>query len=186
MIEHPRPSLIDLVSLAGGAVDGHVVTTLEAAGFPGLRTRHGYVVQRLLAGERTVTGIARSLGVTQQAMSKTIGELERLGYVQRDADPADARRRSLSLSARGVDAVETARRARAEVLAKVTAEVGETRTRDAEAVLRSILGALGLAAHIDDRSVPVPTGSDVEADGQDDSSSSAAASAPGSTHRTPS
>jgi DNA-binding MarR family transcriptional regulator len=154
------PSLIDLTSLAGGAIDGHVVAALEHAGFPGLRTRHGYVVQRLLAGDRTITEIARSLGVTQQAMSKTIAELERMGYVRRDVDPADARRRSLALSARGIAAVETARSVRRRLLTRVTAEAGVSRVAEAETVMRTVLDVLGLAGRVDDRAVPAPPGTD--------------------------
>ncbi|WP_164861601.1 MarR family winged helix-turn-helix transcriptional regulator [Microbacterium sp. CPCC 204701] len=156
------PSLIDLASLAGGAIDGHVIAALERAGFPGLRTRHGYVVQRLLAGDRTITGIARSLGVTQQAMSKTVAELERMGYVHRDDDPEDARRRSLSLSSRGMAAVDTARAVRLRLLTRVTADVGATRVADAEAVMRAVLDALSLAGRVDDRTMPVPPGSDTD------------------------
>lgn len=163
------PSLIDLASLAGGAIDGHVIVALERAGYPGLRTRHGYVVQRLLAGDRTVTEVARSLGVTQQAMSKTVAELERSGYVQRGIDPADARRKVLSLSERGFEAIDTARRARAELLARVTAEAGASRVADAAAVLRTVLDVLGLAGRVDRRNVPVPPpgweGDDAPADG---------------------
>lgn len=154
------PSLIDLASLAGGAIDGHIIVALERAGYPGLRTRHGYVVQRLLAGDRTVTELARSLRVTQQAMSKTVAELERMGYVQRDLDPEDARRKSLSLSARGVEAIGTARELRARLLARVTAEVGASRVADAEVVLRTVLDVLGLAGRVDARNVPVPPGSE--------------------------
>lgn len=154
----PAPSLIDLASLAGGAIDGHVITGLDRAGYPGLRVRHGYVVQRLLAGDRTVTELARSLQVTQQAMSKTVAELERLGYVRRDVDPEDARRKSLSLSVRGTEAIDTARTLRAELLSDVTAEVGVRRVADAETVLRTILDVLGLAGRVEARAVPVPPG----------------------------
>ena len=150
------PSLIDLASLAGGAVDGHVIAALERAGHSGLRARHGYVVQRLLAGDRTVTEIARSLGVTQQATSKTVAELERLGCVERRVDPGDARRRSLALSPRGLEAVDVARSARAHLLARVTAAVGETRVAVAEDVMRTVLDVLGLAGRVDMRAVPDP------------------------------
>lgn len=151
------PTLIDLASLAGGAIDGHVIAALERAGHHGLRARHGYVVQRLLAGDRTVTEIARSLAVTQQAMSKTVAELERLGYIDRNADPDDARRRSLTLSARGLEAIQVARASRADLLARVTAAVGDAHVAVAEDAMRAILDVLGLAGRVDRRAVPDPT-----------------------------
>ncbi|WP_160150812.1 MarR family winged helix-turn-helix transcriptional regulator [Microbacterium timonense] len=151
------PTLIDLTSLAGGAIDGHVIAVLERAGYPGLRVRHGYVVQRLLAGDRTVTELARSLEVTQQAMSKTVAELERLGYIGREADPADARRRSLALTPRGIEALETARRARADLMRRVRSAAGAERVQAAEDAMRAILDALGLGGRVDGRAVPDPT-----------------------------
>lgn len=150
--------MIDLASLAGGAIDGHVIATLEHAGYPGLRTRHGYVVQRLLSGDHTATDIARSLGVTQQAASKTVAELVQLGYVRRDVDAHDGRRRALALSDRGLAAVDTARRARAELLNRVARDVGGDRISDAAMVLRSILDALGVGQRVDGRAVPPPPG----------------------------
>ena len=52
---------------------------LAAAGFDDVRDSHGYVVQGLLAGDTTVTALAARLGVSAQAVSKSVTELERAG-----------------------------------------------------------------------------------------------------------
>jgi len=57
-------------------------------------------------GWATASELARRLGVTKQAAGKMAAELEALGYVTRAADPKDARRRPLLLTARGLDALE--------------------------------------------------------------------------------
>jgi DNA-binding MarR family transcriptional regulator len=61
---------------------------VRARGFDGLRHAHGYVVQRLIEGERPVGALAAELGVSRQAVSKSVTELERLGYVARRPAPA--------------------------------------------------------------------------------------------------
>ncbi|MEZ4239345.1 MAG: MarR family transcriptional regulator [Myxococcota bacterium] len=68
--------------------------------------------QHLVERSPTIGELAERLGVTQQAASKAVAELEGLGYVARAADPADSRVRRVSLTARGWDAVERARGAR--------------------------------------------------------------------------
>jgi hypothetical protein len=54
-----------------------------------------------------------------QAVSKTVGELEALGYLERRARTTDARVRLVTLTGRGREAIETAREARAEVVAEL-------------------------------------------------------------------
>ena len=83
------------------------------AGFEDVRFSHGFVFQHLLREPMTVGALARAMGVTQQRASKAAAELEELGYVRREVDPADARVRRLVLTARGHGAVAAARLARA-------------------------------------------------------------------------
>src|SRR5690348_12671737 len=111
--------LLSALSLAGAAVDRHVLDELHARGFAELRPRHGYVVQRLLVAPQTATELAAALGVTQQAVSKLAGELLAAGYVQRTDDERDARRRPLALTERGEEAVAAARAARADLESRV-------------------------------------------------------------------
>ncbi|MFH8251011.1 MarR family winged helix-turn-helix transcriptional regulator [Microbacterium sp. B2969] len=151
-----NPSIIDLVSLAGGAVDAHVVRALEDAGYDGLRVRHGYVFQRLLVEPTSITRLADALEVSQQAMSKTIAELVDFGYVAASPDPADARRRVLALTDAGRGAVETARQARRSLEDAVTRAVGTGRRDDARTALEALLATLGVGGRVGSRSVPIP------------------------------
>lgn len=59
---------------------------LHAAGHADLRTSHGYVVQHVVEGPRPVGEIATRMGITQQAVSKTVGELVGIGYLERTTD----------------------------------------------------------------------------------------------------
>jgi len=148
---------LTLVSLfAGQALNEEVRARLEAAGFSGLRTGHGFLVQRLIEGPQPVGALARDLGVTQQAVSKTVAELERLGYVERRPGPGDARVRLVALTERGLAAVEAARAARAEVVAALRERLGPRRVDAAARVLREVLELHGADAAIRARRVRPP------------------------------
>jgi hypothetical protein len=63
---------------------------------------------QLMPWPRTIGSLAERLGVSQQAASKAVADLERRGCVRREADPADGRARRVALTARG-DAVRRRR-----------------------------------------------------------------------------
>jgi DNA-binding MarR family transcriptional regulator len=148
---------LTLASLfAGQALTEEVRRRVHARGFSGLRTGHGYLVQRLVEGEQPVGALARDLGVTQQAVSKTVAELERLGYAERRPGPGDARVRLVGLTARGVDAVEAARAARAEVVAELRERLGPRRVDAAARVLREVIDLHGGGAAVRGRRVRPP------------------------------
>jgi len=106
---------------------------MAADGFDDVRDSHGYVVQGLLDGDSTVTELASRLGVSAQAVSKSVTELERAGYVRRGHDPADGRARPLRLTARGDALVDASRRARQAVARDVARWLG---TRDQAELVR--------------------------------------------------
>jgi DNA-binding MarR family transcriptional regulator len=135
-----RPRAVDptadvgLLTLAvAGGVTSRIRDRLEAAGFDDVRDSHGYVVQVLLAGDTTVTAVAARLGVSAQAVSKSVTELERAGYVHRGTDPADGRARPLRLTERGEALVDASRRVRQTVARDLERWLG---TRDQTELVR--------------------------------------------------
>lgn len=154
----PAPTIIDLLSITGGALDRHVLAALRASGFEGLTIRHGYVFQRLLTSPQSVTALARSLGVSQQAMSKTVAELAGNGYLDIAADADDGRRRTLTLTHRANAAIATARNARRLLLDALIARAGRAAVDETTLVLRALLLELGLRDEVDARAVPDPQG----------------------------
>jgi DNA-binding MarR family transcriptional regulator len=116
------PDALDLptlVSLAGAASDRFLIDRLRTAGFDGIRLSHGYVIQRLIEASPTINELAAQLGVTQQAASKTVVEMEGLGLVERRADAVDSRMRRVALSDRGRAVLEAGRAARRELEASL-------------------------------------------------------------------
>ena len=114
-----------LASLAGAAANRHMLRRLRDDGYVGVRTSHGYVIQNLIDESPTVGELADRLGVTQQAASKVVGEMEGMGLVTRDSDRSDSRVRRVTLTARGQALLTAGRTARAELERAVVANVGD-------------------------------------------------------------
>jgi DNA-binding MarR family transcriptional regulator len=154
----PVPELdLSLVALfAGWALTDEVTRRMAARGFTGLRFSHGFLVQRLIVAEQPIAALAEALAVTQQAVSKTVAELERLGYVRRRPDPRDARVRLVALTERGRAAVEAARAERAAVVDDLRERLGPRRIDAATRLLREVLEVHGAAASVRARRVRPP------------------------------
>jgi DNA-binding MarR family transcriptional regulator len=157
-MNEPEPQLdLGLAALfAGQAIAEAVRRRLGARGFAGLRFSHGFLVQRLVEDEQSIAALAAALGVSQQAVSKTVSELERLGYVRRRPDPRDARVRLVALTDRGRAAVAAAREERAAVEAELRERLGPRRVAAATRVLREALDLHGATAAARTRRVRPP------------------------------
>jgi DNA-binding MarR family transcriptional regulator len=75
----------------------------------GLRPVHALLLIPLLGGGRHAASLASDLGVTRQAVAQVVATLERDGYVQRVADPGDARAKLVCLTPQGRAALRTMR-----------------------------------------------------------------------------
>ena len=141
---------------AGLALAEQVQARIAAEGFADARFGHGFVFQHLVGGPLAIGDLARAMDVTQQRASKATAELEALGYVRREPDPADARVRRIALTERGWAAIEAARRARAGILDDVRARLGGERVAAAEELLRDVLRETGADAAVSARRVRLP------------------------------
>src|SRR5512144_1876855 len=107
--------LVLLVQACSAALGDRVLQRVRAEAGPAVRFNDGYVFQHLVAGPVSITELATRLGVSQQAASKQVADLEARQLVIRRPDPADGRVKSVALSRRGWQAVEAARGARREL-----------------------------------------------------------------------
>jgi DNA-binding MarR family transcriptional regulator len=152
------PATLDLGYLGqfvGQRITEIVLEKLAEEGYGDLRVSHGYVVQHLIGGPRTITQLARLLGVTQQAASKTTAELLELGYI--DSTPAsdDRRARTIALSQRGHDALAMTRKLRAKIAAKIDAKHGKAALQ-ARRLLAKVLADLGGTPAVRGRRIKEP------------------------------
>ncbi|MFB6892384.1 MarR family winged helix-turn-helix transcriptional regulator [Kitasatospora sp. NPDC056327] len=108
-------------------------------GHPDLRPMHGFVFQAIGPDGTTAVELGRRLGVSKQAAGKTVEQLERLGYVERGGDPADARRKVVRLTERGTDSLVRSARIFEELREEWAERLGgEERLRELEDALREL------------------------------------------------
>jgi DNA-binding MarR family transcriptional regulator len=131
--------LSDISAFAGWAMADELLRRLAADGFGDLRVHDGVVFQHVLAGPLSITELAGRMGVTQQAASKAVADLERRALLERRPSGTDGRTRLLHLSDRGERAVRAGRRHRAALDAELAAALGEQRVREARALLADVL-----------------------------------------------
>jgi DNA-binding MarR family transcriptional regulator len=108
-------------------------TRAHAGSLPPMRAEAmGYLSRE---GPRTVAELAAIRGVRHQSMSRIVGELGGLGFVDRSPNPADARENVVTLTAAGRAALEADRAARRDWVAAAI----EARLTPAErAMLRAV------------------------------------------------
>jgi DNA-binding MarR family transcriptional regulator len=139
--------------LTGLALTDRAMDRLHERGHPQLRVSHGYLFQLLIEGPTTIGELAAQLGVTQQAVSKTVADLAAAGYVQRTPDPTDGRIRRVALTERGHAAVRDTRAVRAELVDELTKELGAERVESARRTLLAALDIAGGTAAVRNRRV---------------------------------
>ncbi|MEV4844142.1 MarR family winged helix-turn-helix transcriptional regulator [Micromonospora matsumotoense] len=76
---------------------------LARQGHPDLRPAHGFVLQAVGVDGTTASELGHRLGVSKQAAGKTVDRLVALGYLERADDPADARRKLVRMTDKGID-----------------------------------------------------------------------------------
>lgn len=149
--------LATLAWLAGSSANRALLAELHETGHPGVRNSHGYVVQHLVDRAPAVSELAGLLGVTQQAASKHLLELERLGYVERVPDPADSRVRRAQLTDRGRQLIDDSRRIRKRLDERLARSAGKDAAEAARLALARLLDATGGTADVIARRAALPS-----------------------------
>lgn len=111
---------------------------LAAVGHPDARPMHGFACQAVGAGGASAVQVGRRLGISKQAAGKLIATLERDGYVTREPDARDARRKLVRLSTRGGDLLAQSARIFDELRADWSAVLGDDRLGALEDDLRRL------------------------------------------------
>ena len=129
--------------LLGGftAMVDEVIGELERRGHPGVTATHEFALRAIGEGAHGATALGRSLGVSKQAAAKSIAALEELGYVAREVDPGDARRKTLVVTARGTEMMTIGAAAFDRIRTRWARQVGPARLRELETVLATLVAA---------------------------------------------
>jgi DNA-binding MarR family transcriptional regulator len=140
MGDHPQLGL--LLRLLHQRWGQAIHAALEAAGFDDIRPTHANVFTFVPPDGIQVAELTRLAHVRKQSMAQAVEELERLGYVERRADPHDRRARLVFLTERGRRVKPVTMEAGRTVAAQWAALVGEQELEALEASLARLHEAL--------------------------------------------
>ena len=108
---------------------------LHERGFGDLDSAHLNVFQYPGPQDAKPSELAARLRISKQALNYLLGELERLGYLERRPDPSDLRSKRISLTPRGVAAIGVIREAVSDVEAAWERQLGAERFAQLRALL---------------------------------------------------
>lgn len=111
-------------------------------GHPEIRPVHGTVMQFLDDEGTRVSVLAERAQITKQSMGELVAHLERLGYVERVADPSDGRAKLVRPTARGRQLYAIAREVVAELETEWARRVGPVKMRQLRALLEELNACL--------------------------------------------
>lgn len=120
-----------------GMVD-EVRVDLERAGHAGLTVKNELAMQAIDNGANSAASLARATGTSRQAAAKVIAVLEELGYVTREGDSSDARKKNLTVTSSGHDAIRIGAATFDKIFDRWQRETGAASTQTIEALHRLI------------------------------------------------
>jgi DNA-binding MarR family transcriptional regulator len=130
------PPLIGaLLRVPWEAVQRHMLDRLNEGGFADLDAAHLNVFQYPGPQGERPSELAARLRISKQALNYLLGELERLGYLERRPDPADLRSKRIVLTRRGASLIEVMREAVGDLEATWAQQLGGKRFAELRALL---------------------------------------------------
>lgn len=120
---------------AHSAVDAEVAGAATRAGFSELKPGHHIVLRNLGENGARPSEMAAAAGVTRQAITKVVDDLERRGVVRREPDPVDGRGVIVRYTERGLEGLAVARRRMAAMEAGFAARIGADRWAEVRTAL---------------------------------------------------
>lgn len=114
-------------------------TALAARGYDDIPANGLYVIGALALGEAPLSQIVRELRVSKQAAGQLVDALVLRGYLDRQTDPDDRRRLTVTLTERGQAAADTQKAAREAIDAELLACMGEEKLLHAREVLAALI-----------------------------------------------
>jgi DNA-binding MarR family transcriptional regulator len=135
----PAPPLIGaLLRAPWEAVQRHMLERLHERGFADFDAAYLPVFQYPGPQGARPSELAARLRISKQALNHLLGQLEKLGYLERRPDPDDLRSKRVALTARGKSAVRVIREAVAEIEASWEQQLGSKRLAELRRLLRDV------------------------------------------------
>ncbi|MBB2899273.1 DNA-binding MarR family transcriptional regulator [Kineococcus radiotolerans] len=113
---------------------------LSRRGYEDVRPVHDFAIRAIAAGADSASELSRRTSVTKQAAAQTISVLQERGYVARDADPHDARRKRLHVTERGFALLSEGEAIFDELREEWARRIGTDQLQQLEAQLSELVG----------------------------------------------
>jgi DNA-binding MarR family transcriptional regulator len=114
---------------------------LAKRGYEDVRPVHDFAMRAIGAGADNASELGRALSVSKQAAAKTVAVLEERGYVARSADPLDARRKHLQVTALGFEVMRAGEAVFDELRDQWKRKIGAKQLERLESDLVALVGA---------------------------------------------
>jgi len=138
-----RGSVSQLLLKAGRLVDERGVDRFPVRdGAPRLRRSHTALFPHIDREGTRISTLAERVGVTKQAISQLVGDLEALGVVQRVPDPTDGRAKLVVFAEEGPAVLLRGMALLAGIDAELTEALGEERMKRLRRSLQRVIEAL--------------------------------------------
>lgn len=128
--------------LLGGyrALVDAAMVELAARGYNDFRPVHDFAMRAIFAGADSASDLGRRMSVSKQAAAKTIAVLLDRGYVSRDPDPHDARRKQLRVTPLGFEVLRQGEAIFEELREQWAQQIGASELTTLEAWLTALVG----------------------------------------------
>lgn len=127
MVTDDEPSLTVALIRAYEWFDDALLDRMRHLGHPGMTRSHSLIYSYLEAEGSRPSDLARRIGISRQAVHRTIGEMVELGLLDLVADPCDLRAKRVVPTALGREQIETARQVLDELEATLQRSIGAER-----------------------------------------------------------
>lgn len=118
-----------------------LVRELARRGYDDLTPSSARLLSRIEATGSRATSLAKILGRTKQAIGQTVTELELRGYVERVADPRDARARLIRRTPRGTQVLAAGSEIRRDLDEMMVAALGTDELQQLEHGLAKVIAS---------------------------------------------
>ncbi|GAA5068238.1 DNA-binding MarR family transcriptional regulator [Thermocatellispora tengchongensis] len=114
---------------------------LARRGYEDVRPVHDFAMRAIAAGADSASELGRRLSVSKQAAAKTIAVLQEHGYVERDTDLLDARRKRLRVTPLGFEVLRQGEAIFDELRDQWERQIGSEELANLERHLTALVGA---------------------------------------------
>lgn len=142
-VQEPDPRRLNTIAMLGQAyslLGFRIASGVVGSGHP-IKPSHSAVFAQIRPEGSRLTRLAAGANITAQSMGEIVDELEDLGYVKRYPDPTDRRAKLITLTDRGVAAVEAGEEAIVGIEDDIVAILGPKRYQELRGMLVELLAS---------------------------------------------